>query len=941
MKKHIFIITIIIVSLFSQEAFSLDANLSQYEIINLHSEDTSVKVLVGVANVRFKATKGKNITLAIPNNDFKIIGQYLPNDRKISNQTERFNKYSKEQQQRILECEEILSRTFIIEFNPKINILKFCNKLLNGNYDIEIAEPHYVNSFYGIPNDPEVLNQNQEVLTHIKAFEAWDICEGDSTLLIGVGDSGFNIDHKDLENQITFNEAEIPYNGIDDDGNGYIDDYKGYNMAYKEEFELNGGNSEYEHCDNLYNGTNPHGMNVMGIIGARTNNQFGIAGVGNKCKLVPIRLQRRYDEYVYGYQSLSYAAVRGCKVLNCSWGNAKHFSVVDKSIVDYAIACDVAIIASAGNISGSHAFNYPAAYYGVLGVGGCEPNDEADLTRYTLGPATRILAQAQGNRTLGLGHEQIVSVGNGTSHSAPVVSGVLGIVRSYRPELSPQEAIELTRVTADSITGSGGFVPNRVNMYKALTTEPDLTPAIILKEQYFESLQGERINKMDLSKYSANDTFNLILKIKNILGDAKNVNISLTKIFEANEGTFNILDSVFHTSELNKNEEFEIKIRMNINFANSIRGVYYKLSMLGENKEGTSFKDNFNFYVQAITKLNTIENQNMIVTIRDDGGFGFDEPTTNIRNGFGLTHKKYGDFLWTGSLVTISEYSKVSTNFTNLETTYSPLTTSLLEINNIKIKTEYTYPTDTSSVLKSKITAINQNTTPLLDFSIGHFYDWDINNYDFDETGFFEEAIPPSLDINTAAAQFATDLHQSVFIGSLVFINKAKYPDISVIPQASGHASSSNFPIKQDLIIGLTSGISYQTDDITDIAYMIGMHYPIPIEGNDTVECIICTGLGRTKFELANALIECANTEVGIASPKVDWYNLKIIDGKLEIISYLDSITFDIFDILGEKLLSQKLNLGDNTIDITNFPHSVYWIRLNNGHKVVVEKVIW
>ncbi len=50
------------------------------------------------------------------------------------------------------------------------------------------------------------------------------------TVIVGVIDSGIDIEHEDLKNVIWVNEDEIPGNGIDDDKNGYIDDIHGWNF---------------------------------------------------------------------------------------------------------------------------------------------------------------------------------------------------------------------------------------------------------------------------------------------------------------------------------------------------------------------------------------------------------------------------------------------------------------------------------------------------------------------------------------------------------------------------------------------------------------------------------------------------------------------------------------------------------------------------------------
>jgi subtilisin family serine protease len=60
------------------------------------------------------------------------------------------------------------------------------------------------------------------------------------TVIVGVIDSGVDIEHEDLKGQIWTNTEEIPDNGIDDDNNGYVDDVHGWNFL---------GNADGEHVD--------------------------------------------------------------------------------------------------------------------------------------------------------------------------------------------------------------------------------------------------------------------------------------------------------------------------------------------------------------------------------------------------------------------------------------------------------------------------------------------------------------------------------------------------------------------------------------------------------------------------------------------------------------------------------------------------------------------
>ncbi|MDD5151324.1 MAG: S8 family peptidase [Flavobacterium sp.] len=68
-------------------------------------------------------------------------------------------------------------------------------------------------------------------------------------VIVGVVDSGVDIDHEDLKSVIWTNKKEIPGNGIDDDNNGYIDDIHGWNFLG----DITKENLEYERILNNKN----------------------------------------------------------------------------------------------------------------------------------------------------------------------------------------------------------------------------------------------------------------------------------------------------------------------------------------------------------------------------------------------------------------------------------------------------------------------------------------------------------------------------------------------------------------------------------------------------------------------------------------------------------------------------------------------------------------
>src|SRR6267378_4442073 len=148
---------------------------------------------------------------------------------------------------------------------------------------VQYAEPNYEVHALRLPNDPRLADQyglNNFGQTggtpgaDISALRAWDVFTGDSTLKIGMIDSGIDYDHPDLAANVWTNPGEIPGNGIDDDGNGYVDDVHGYDFA----------NNDGDPIDD-----NGHGTHTAGIVAAVGNNGVGVTGVAWRAQLVAIK----------------------------------------------------------------------------------------------------------------------------------------------------------------------------------------------------------------------------------------------------------------------------------------------------------------------------------------------------------------------------------------------------------------------------------------------------------------------------------------------------------------------------------------------------------------------------------------------------------------------------------------------------------------------------
>ncbi|WP_183494175.1 S8 family serine peptidase [Neolewinella aquimaris] len=147
-----------------------------------------------------------------------------------------------------------------------------------------------------LPDDPLYVQQSN--LARAGFEEAWEVTVGGSSpngvpIVTAVLDGGFDVGHEDLRNSLWNNRSEVAGDGIDNDGNGFIDDVHGWN------FVANAG--EY--------GSDTHGTQVAGLIGAEGDNGIGVAGTNWRSELMLFSITTVADivaayEYVISQKSL-------------------------------------------------------------------------------------------------------------------------------------------------------------------------------------------------------------------------------------------------------------------------------------------------------------------------------------------------------------------------------------------------------------------------------------------------------------------------------------------------------------------------------------------------------------------------------------------------------------------------------------------------------------
>ena len=350
-----------------------------------------------------------------------------------------------------------LSLIYQLVYSNNYTVEQAANKLI-ATGKLAYAEAKYIHKLHLSVNDPSAATQ-QSFLTKIHAYNAWDTETGDTNVVIGIVDSGTDIDHPDLVANLKRNYAD-PVNGIDDDNDGYIDNFQGWDVS--------------ENDNNPNVDASNHGSHVSGCAAASTNNAIGVASPGFNCKFLPVKCANATSTNAInnGYEGITYAADHGCQIINCSWGGG-FFSQLGQDVINYAtINKNALVLASAGN-DNVDAASYPAAFQYVTSVAATLNSDtKATFSNYNYS----VDVSAPGNNIYSTVSNNTYMTMSGTSMSSPIAAGAAGIIKSHFPSYNSLQVGEQLRVTCDDIYGlatnnnyKGRLGKGRINMANSLT----------------------------------------------------------------------------------------------------------------------------------------------------------------------------------------------------------------------------------------------------------------------------------------------------------------------------------------------------------------------------------------------------------------------------------------------------------------------------------------
>ncbi len=365
---------------------------------------------------------------------------------------------------------------------------------------IEYAEPNYHAVPAALPpkpNDPQfpkmydLNNRGQYGGTFdadIDAPEAWNAETGSADTVVAVIDTGIDISHRDLKDNIWTNPGESGLdadgndkatNGIDDDRNGYIDDVHGWDFYHDDASVFDSAAQD------------THGTHVAGTIAAEGNNTVGVTGIAWQSKIMPLKFigPDNASNVADAVAAIDYSVNEGAQISNNSWGYVFPPCCPSKILQDAIDRADragqlfvVAAMNGGDDFIGDDIDQnpiYPASYTNSNIITVAATNEKDNLTSFSNYGATSVDLAAPGIDILSTLPGNNYGFGYGTSMATPHVTGVAALLKSQSPQLRGDEIKARILDTVDknpSLEGkmvSGG----RLNAAKALGA--DTAPVIL------------------------------------------------------------------------------------------------------------------------------------------------------------------------------------------------------------------------------------------------------------------------------------------------------------------------------------------------------------------------------------------------------------------------------------------------------------------------------
>ena len=234
-----------------------------------------------------------------------------------------------------------LSKLYCLRFDNGRSVEEMIEQL-SAMPEVEYAEPNRIvrTCAFETNYSSDPLYSQQWAINAVNLPQLWAMPATDSKRpVIAIIDTGVDINHPDLVDNIWTNELEA--NGAefaDDDNNGYYDDIHGWDFV-KNEAIVNNGND-----------LNGHGTHCAGIAAASGNNGVGIVGANPDALILPVRVldEKGQGDVATIIRGVDYAVAAGADILSMSFGGYGWPPKAELEAVQNA-SFGAVCVASAGN----------------------------------------------------------------------------------------------------------------------------------------------------------------------------------------------------------------------------------------------------------------------------------------------------------------------------------------------------------------------------------------------------------------------------------------------------------------------------------------------------------------------------------------------------------------------------------------------------------------
>jgi subtilisin family serine protease len=334
-------------------------------------------------------------------------------------------------------------------------------RALERDSRVAYVEPNFILHAATTPNDPSfpqewgLDNTGQQVNwtsgtpdADIDAKEAWSVSTGSPDVRVAVIDTGVDVAHPDLAQNIWINDGEncagCRTNRIDDDGDGYLDDWRGWDF-------VNGDNDPTD--------DNGHGTHVAGTIAAAGNNGVGVTGVTWNSKIMALKFLGSDGSGSTGdaISAILYARAKGVPILNNSWGGGEPSQALQDAIAQTDASGELFVAAAGNDFTNTDSEPFWPSSYDIPNIISVGASDQFDRKAWFSNYGVRTVDfSAPGTNIYSTWRSGTYRFADGTSMATPAVSGAAALAKAVFPNASGVGLKALLLRTVDPIAALSG-----------------------------------------------------------------------------------------------------------------------------------------------------------------------------------------------------------------------------------------------------------------------------------------------------------------------------------------------------------------------------------------------------------------------------------------------------------------------------------------------------